>query len=263
MIVKRLTPEIGNLHSIVNLTLDSTGESPTIQPLVRGAITAAINLSKFIRYTHLGNPETVRLASVAANKLGDPVLRADVLYHLAWITLSIGTSAEKLEHERLCREALALYEQNGNLNGQAGTTINVLQRFRISDLGSRMHLVTGPVLQRGQAPEGVQRVVRASPRICRGSTERVLRGKYAPRSCVKESSWKKGKMSVELVGNYVLRRRPKGFRTLESTGMAYWCIRISQSLIFSAGSEAVPRAGEFDKCRHDSVLAWTTRSLSQ
>ncbi|KAJ7109192.1 hypothetical protein C8R44DRAFT_278681 [Mycena epipterygia] len=122
VIVKRLTPEIGNLHSIVNLTLDSTGESPTIQPLVRGAITAAINLSKFIRYTHLGNPETVRLASVAANKLGDPVLRADVLYHLAWITLSIGTSDEKLEHERLCREALALYEQNGNLNGQAECT---------------------------------------------------------------------------------------------------------------------------------------------
>ncbi|KAJ7694178.1 hypothetical protein B0H17DRAFT_1058072 [Mycena rosella] len=121
-IVKRLTPEIGNLHSIVNLTLDSTGESPTIQPLLRGAITGAINLSKFIRYTHLGNPDTVRLASVAANKLGDPVLRADVLYHLAWIMLSLGTGGQNSEHERLCKEALALYEQCGNVNGRAECT---------------------------------------------------------------------------------------------------------------------------------------------
>jgi len=122
LIVKRLTPEIGNLHSVVNLTLDPTEESPTIQPLLRGAITAAINLSKFIRYTHLGNPETVRLASIAANKLGDPILRADVLYHLAFITLTIGTSGQNSDHERLCREALALYEENGNVNGQAECT---------------------------------------------------------------------------------------------------------------------------------------------
>ncbi|KAJ6546497.1 hypothetical protein DFH09DRAFT_1171190 [Mycena vulgaris] len=123
VIVKRLTPEIGNLHSIVNLTivnlaLDSTGESS----LLRGAITAAINLSKFTRYTHLGSAETVRLAGVAANKLGDQVLRADVLYHLAWITLSVGTSGQKSEDERLCREALALYEQSGNVNGRAECT---------------------------------------------------------------------------------------------------------------------------------------------
>ncbi|KAJ7489891.1 hypothetical protein B0H11DRAFT_1044888 [Mycena galericulata] len=119
VIVKRLTPEIGNLHSIVNLTLDSSGESPAIQPLLRGAITAAINLSKFIRYTHLGNPETVRLASIAANKLGDQVLRADALYHLAWITLSLSADGE---NEQLCREALAIYEQTGNVNGQAECT---------------------------------------------------------------------------------------------------------------------------------------------
>ncbi|KAJ7933885.1 hypothetical protein B0H13DRAFT_1855740 [Mycena leptocephala] len=122
LIVKRLTPEIGNLHSVVNLTLDPTEESPTIQPLLRGAITAAINLSKFIRYTHLGNPETVRLASIAANKLGDAVLRADTLYHLAFNTLTIGTSGQDSDHERLCREALALYEENGNVNGQAECT---------------------------------------------------------------------------------------------------------------------------------------------
>ncbi|KAJ7046593.1 hypothetical protein C8F04DRAFT_1061030 [Mycena alexandri] len=121
-IIKRLTPEIGNLQSIVTLSLDSTEESPSIQPLLRGAITAAINLSKFIRYTHLGNPETMQLASVAANKLGDPVLRADAMYHLAQITFSVGTSGQNSDHERLCREALALYEENENVNGRAECT---------------------------------------------------------------------------------------------------------------------------------------------
>ncbi|KAJ6623445.1 hypothetical protein B0H10DRAFT_792399 [Mycena sp. CBHHK59/15] len=124
VIVKRLTPEIGNLHSIVNLALERKSNGQTMQPdlensqnaeTIRSGINAAINLSKFIRYTHLGNPETLRLASVAANTLGDPVLRADVLYHLAWI--SVG-QASIFEHERLCREALALYEQNGVVNGQ-------------------------------------------------------------------------------------------------------------------------------------------------
>ncbi|KAJ7458913.1 hypothetical protein FB451DRAFT_1272852 [Mycena latifolia] len=118
-IVKRLTPELGNLHSIVNLILDSTGESSTIQPLLRGGITAAINLSKFIRYTHLGNPETVRLASVAAEKLGDPVLRADILYHLAWMTLTLARGGENVGPKRLCKEATGLYEQAGNASGQA------------------------------------------------------------------------------------------------------------------------------------------------
>lgn len=110
------------MQSIFNLSLDSTEESPSIQPLLRGAITAAINLSKFIRYTHLGNPETMQLASVAANKLGDPVLRADAMYHLAFITFSVGTSGQDSDHERLCREALALYEENGNVNGRAECT---------------------------------------------------------------------------------------------------------------------------------------------
>ncbi|KAJ6455760.1 hypothetical protein C8R45DRAFT_914505, partial [Mycena sanguinolenta] len=119
VIVKRLTPEIGNLHSVVNFTLDST-EEVTMQPLLRGAIAAAINLSKFIRYTHLGNPETVRLAGVAANKLGDAILRADVLYHLAWISLTL--SGQESDPERLCREALALYEENGNVTGRAECT---------------------------------------------------------------------------------------------------------------------------------------------
>ncbi|KAJ6513859.1 hypothetical protein C8R47DRAFT_622709 [Mycena vitilis] len=120
-IVKLLTPEIGNLHSVVQLALDSTTE-PTMQPLLRGAITAAINLSKFMRYTHLGNLETVRLASVAADKLGDPVLRADVLYHLAWLTLSVGTSGQNSDHERLCKEALSLYKEAENVSGLAECT---------------------------------------------------------------------------------------------------------------------------------------------
>ncbi|KAJ7219102.1 hypothetical protein GGX14DRAFT_515889 [Mycena pura] len=117
VIVKRLTPEVGNLQSIVNLALDSTRE-----PLLHGAITAAINLSRFTRYTHLGNPETLRLASVAASKLGDEVLRAEVLYHLAWVTLTVGASGQYSDHEQLCREALSLYEQAGNVNGRAECT---------------------------------------------------------------------------------------------------------------------------------------------
>ncbi|KAF8212427.1 hypothetical protein K438DRAFT_1244160 [Mycena galopus ATCC 62051] len=133
-IVKRLTPEIGNLHSVVNLTLDST-EEVTMQPLLRGAITAAINLSKFIRYTSLGNPETVRLAGVAANKLGDPVLRADVLYHLGWISQTIGMSGEDSDPERLCREALALYEENGNVSGRAECTWLLGQIFKATKRG--------------------------------------------------------------------------------------------------------------------------------
>ncbi|KAJ7285659.1 hypothetical protein C8J57DRAFT_643858 [Mycena rebaudengoi] len=118
-IVKRLAPEIGNLHSIVNLTLESTEESPkTTNDMMRAAIRAAIDLSKFIRYTRLGNPETLRAARIAANVLGDQGLRADVLYHLAWINIG----DQNWEHERLCREALRLYEESGNISGQAEST---------------------------------------------------------------------------------------------------------------------------------------------
>ncbi|KAJ7738492.1 hypothetical protein DFH07DRAFT_82876 [Mycena maculata] len=146
VIVQRLTPEIMNMHSVVNftlglgphstpttsslvssLTLDSP-PSPIVEPLLRGAIIAAINLSKFIRYTHLGNPETVRLASVAANNLGDEILHADALYHLSWITLTLGAGGE----EPLCRTALAIYEQAGNINGQAECTWLLGQIYKAS-----------------------------------------------------------------------------------------------------------------------------------
>ncbi|KAJ7359192.1 hypothetical protein DFH08DRAFT_1037546 [Mycena albidolilacea] len=134
VIVKRLTPEIGNLHSVVSLALDLTEEA-TVRPLSRGAITAAINLSKFIRYTHLGNPETVRLAGVAAGKLGDPVLRADVLYHLAWISLTVTTNGPDWDPERLCREALALYEENENVLGRAECTWLLGQIYKATQRG--------------------------------------------------------------------------------------------------------------------------------
>jgi hypothetical protein len=160
VIVKRLTPEIGNLHSVVNLALDSPEEA-TIQPLLRGAIAAAINLSKFIRYTHLGNPETVRLAGIAAGKLGDPVLRADVLYHLAWISLTTPTSGQDSDPEHLCREALALYEENENVPGRAGSRIATLHYFYGFNLlcPRRMHLVTGTDIQSYQTRERVQRII--------------------------------------------------------------------------------------------------------
>ncbi|KAK7015019.1 hypothetical protein R3P38DRAFT_2998996 [Favolaschia claudopus] len=131
IIIKRLTPEIGNLHSVVNLTLDSTEET-TMQPLLRGAIAAAINLSKLFRYTHLGNPETVRLASVAARRLGDPVLRADVLYHLAWMGLPSSGGGPDSDSERICKEALGLYEENGNITGRAECIWLLGQIYKIS-----------------------------------------------------------------------------------------------------------------------------------
>ncbi|KAF7338448.1 hypothetical protein MVEN_02070700 [Mycena venus] len=134
VIVKRLTPEIGNLHSVVNLTFDST-EEVTMQPLLRGAIAAAINLSKFLRYTHLGNPETVRLAAVAASKLGDSVLRADVLYHLAWISLTISMGGQGSDPESLCREALTLYEENENVTGRAECTWLLGQIYKATKRG--------------------------------------------------------------------------------------------------------------------------------
>ncbi|KAJ7746518.1 hypothetical protein B0H14DRAFT_454557 [Mycena olivaceomarginata] len=134
VIVKRLTPEIGNLHSVVNLALDST-EGATMQPLLRGAITAAIKLSKFIRYTRLGNPETVRLAGIAADKLGDPVLRADVLYHLAWTLFIVTANGLDSDPERLCREALALYEEHENVLGRAECTWLLGQIYKATQRG--------------------------------------------------------------------------------------------------------------------------------
>jgi len=60
------------------------------------------------------------LASVTASKLGDEVLRAEALYHLAWVTLTVG--GQYSDHEQLCREALSVYEQAGNVNGRAECT---------------------------------------------------------------------------------------------------------------------------------------------
>ncbi|KAJ7792956.1 hypothetical protein B0H14DRAFT_3498655 [Mycena olivaceomarginata] len=119
---------------LVNLALDLTEEA-TVRPLLRGAIAAAIKLSKFIRYTYLGDPETVRLACVAAGKLGDPVLRADVLYHLAWISLIVTTNGPDWDPERLCREALALYEENENVLGRAECTWLLGQIHRATQRG--------------------------------------------------------------------------------------------------------------------------------
>ncbi|KAF7363283.1 hypothetical protein MSAN_00983500 [Mycena sanguinolenta] len=156
VIVKRLTPEIGNLHSVVNLTLDSS-EEVTMQPLLREAIAAAINLSKFIRYTYLGNPETLRLAGVAANKLGDPILRADVLYHLAWTSLTLSTGGQESDPERLCREALVLYEENGNVNGRAECTWLLGQIFKTTKRGKE---------SKGMFEQALDLAVQSQSKIC-------------------------------------------------------------------------------------------------
>ncbi|KAJ7029366.1 hypothetical protein C8F04DRAFT_42446 [Mycena alexandri] len=130
-IISRLRPEIGNLQSIVHLVLNSTKESPSMQPLLRGAITAAIDISKFVRYTRLGNPETMQLASVAVNKLDDPVLQAHTLYHLAFVILDTGDKNSDFG-EHACTTALSLYEENGNLNGRAESTWLLGQIYKAS-----------------------------------------------------------------------------------------------------------------------------------
>ncbi|KAJ7063127.1 hypothetical protein C8F01DRAFT_1131657 [Mycena amicta] len=113
-IVKRLTPEIGNMHSIVDLVLKSSDEQ-----ILRSAVAAAINLSKFSRYTHLGSYENLEAARNIARTLGDESLEADVLYHLSWTIFGYG---ETSNHEALCSEALAIYERIGSVQGRAECT---------------------------------------------------------------------------------------------------------------------------------------------
>ncbi|CAK5279615.1 unnamed protein product [Mycena citricolor] len=114
-IVKKIVPEIGNIHSVVDLALRDT------QPaLIRAAIDAAINLAKFLRYTQLGNPDTIGLASSVLKHLDDPILQADVLFNLSWVKLVV--AGDSPEAEQLCNDALAIYETQENLDGRAQST---------------------------------------------------------------------------------------------------------------------------------------------
>ncbi|KAJ7766658.1 hypothetical protein B0H16DRAFT_369587 [Mycena metata] len=130
-IVNRLRPEIGNLQLIVNLALNSTQEELfPMQSLLREAITAAINISKFIRYTFLGNPEIMQLANVAAKKIEDPLLQADTLFHLAFVYRRGTLNSEYAED--VCRKALSLYKENSNAYGQAECTWLLGQIYKAS-----------------------------------------------------------------------------------------------------------------------------------
>ncbi|KAF7304683.1 hypothetical protein MKEN_01182400 [Mycena kentingensis (nom. inval.)] len=121
-IVKKLTPEIGNLHAIVDLVHESASQQAGDEQLLRSAVVTAINLSKFTRYTHLGGQETLRTARDIARKLGGEKLLADVLYHSAWTTLLAATDGDTTTHEALCSEALAIYVRLGDMSGQAECT---------------------------------------------------------------------------------------------------------------------------------------------
>ncbi|THU99332.1 hypothetical protein K435DRAFT_837691 [Dendrothele bispora CBS 962.96] len=112
-IVKRIIPEIGNLHAVVNLVLGPKLTQYVEDNLLHGAIRAAIDLSRFFRYTELGNTETLKLAlSIVSEKMSDEILKADILYNMAW-------SIRNSEREGLCRKAMTIYEETNNLSGQA------------------------------------------------------------------------------------------------------------------------------------------------
>lgn len=119
-IIKRLTPEINNLHSMINLALEPLQELD--RDFLRGAIKAAIDLSKFNRYTSLGNADTLQYALSAAEGLDDRALQADVYYHRAWIACrSFENRILYSQSTTLCAQAQALYEEVGNVSGQAGS----------------------------------------------------------------------------------------------------------------------------------------------
>lgn len=115
IIVERMTPDVGNFHSIIYLALDAnTGLE---EDIVRGGIGAAIDLSRFTRYTHLGVIDTMRAARDAAERLGDNALLAKATFHLAWLAVTLKTADNK---EALCNTAASLFEEDGNTFDLAG-----------------------------------------------------------------------------------------------------------------------------------------------
>ncbi|KAJ7600604.1 hypothetical protein C8J56DRAFT_880270 [Mycena floridula] len=112
-IVAQLTPAIGNFHAMVNLALEPIEGDENLSRL---AVKAAIDLSKFQRYTNLGNVETLRLALTAAERIGESRLIAGCLFHIAWL---LDSRDERQESEVNCRKALALYEEIGDMSEQA------------------------------------------------------------------------------------------------------------------------------------------------
>jgi hypothetical protein len=116
-IVNRLTQDIGNTHSVLNIALAPNSSRDT--NFLRGAIRAAIDLSKFNRYSSLGNTETLEHALLMAKSMGDELLEADVTFHLAWASKSMGTAPID-GVERMNRQALHIYKQHDYIRGQAG-----------------------------------------------------------------------------------------------------------------------------------------------
>lgn len=157
-IVRRLTPEIGNLHSIVNLVLE-TAPACADENLSRGAIKAAINLSRFIRYTQLGSSDTLRLALSIAESLGDKRLQADAAFNLGWVIMNQAPD----ETERLAQTSLSLHKEVDNVYGQAGLSAHTLPCLRGSQVLFRMHLAIRSAFHVHFPSEGVPTVARGEP----------------------------------------------------------------------------------------------------
>jgi hypothetical protein len=117
-IVGRLIPELGNLHSVIDVAFTSE-DLQLDEQFQRGAIKGAVNLSRFHRYTSLGNPDTMRHALMVARRINDKSLCAETYFNLAYYT-SYQSGINQAERLELCQSALTLYEEIGDKSGQAG-----------------------------------------------------------------------------------------------------------------------------------------------
>jgi hypothetical protein len=104
----RLLAERGNLEAMLAQGLDE--ENP------RAAITAAIGLSEFMRYSGVGTTSLLEAAASAAGQLGDATLQARVLFQLGLVAFDRSDIDAAQAHYE---QAQPLYEQTGNLLGQA------------------------------------------------------------------------------------------------------------------------------------------------
>ncbi|KAJ7125741.1 hypothetical protein C8R43DRAFT_708830 [Mycena crocata] len=136
----------------------------------------------------------------------DRVLQADVLYHLARATL---TSDSGPECERLCKEALLLYEETGNVDGRAECT-----------------WLLGQIYKGGERQKESKGLYEQALALATESQNRYCQGKCL--LCLSEMSFHAGDAATaELVGQQALQL----FREVENlmnVGMALaWLGRLA------------------------------------
>jgi tetratricopeptide (TPR) repeat protein len=104
----QLLAERGNLEAMLDLGLQE--EDPT------AAINAAVAYAEFMRYSGVGTTSLLEVAARAAGQLGDATLHGEALYRIGLV--AYGRTEYDTAQARY-QEAQPLYEQTGNLVGQA------------------------------------------------------------------------------------------------------------------------------------------------